>query len=489
MSKDKLHIDKLFNQLKGKTYPIDPAGFDEIKYKLNDRVWSSKFKDYEHIDTPSFDVFPIAISDRSLGGKSAKSIVFFILALLFLGSGIWLCFNFFNKNQVGNIKTQKFAKNMTTGVSGQANEGFKKPKSETNTKPAINVKENVSEEISSNQSKEKTSRQVLSATAKNISNKVKTIAINDTLTYLDEYKTIGIKKLNLERHFNDPNNKIKKTVLNSFLVPNQQNIDSRSNKFSNYERLPEVDLINNFNLSSRTNLLNLVKNIEMVQEKVIANPIKPKIPFTPFIALGLGLQTAQNQFAHTQGSNGAAWEILLGLEKGSSNFYTGFKSSEYNFFTTQRRLNIYDSWPHKNANGDTIGWFKNNFRDTAFNSRDKSMIKIASIPLHYQFKVLQYKRFNLALGGGFNFNLYKQSQIYGRDNNNYSVFYPTTNSIIKRANITIGFNTRIGYRVTPFTALYLKIETFSGQNISKINTFDIKPNGANINIGLQRFIR
>ena len=491
MSKDKIHIDKLFNQLKGKTYPTDPAGFDDIKNKLNDQAWAGKFKDYQHSNTPGFDALPIAVADNNQGGKIAKGIILSIITLLFLGSGIWVGSNFYNNKEDGNIKakTQNLTKEIIVDIPSETNEEFNKPISEATTKPATEIKNNAPIEILDKSNKEETSKLLGSATVNANKNKVVMKATLDVSTNSSENQTKSSQKPSIEKASINNTNLAINPIENKQQVLNPQIINLGNEEFSSFEGPVGVNPLLNINLSARKYLVNLAENMKVVQEKEKPNHLKLKIPFTPYIALGMGLQTAQNQFAHTQGSNGAAWEILLGLEKGRSNFYTGFSKGEYNFLTTQKRINIHDSFPHKNANGDTIGWFKRNFRDTTFNTNDMSSIKIASIPLHFQFKVLQYKRFDFAFGAGFNFNLYKQAKIYGRDDNNYSVVYPATSPIIKRANITAGFNTRIGYRITPFTAFYLKVETFSGQNISKINTFDIKPNGTNIKIGLQRFIR
>lgn|GEM_PF-5780614 len=494
MSKDKINIDKLFHQLKGVNYPTDPAGFDEIQNKLNDKAWSDKFNGYEHKNTPDFDALPIAISDNNNGGNAAKAIIISIIALLFLSVSFWVGYS-----QLSNEDNSSQQTIITIPNEGNLKQlDVKKPTTEINAGAvAENNKENAVERKEQYKNEAHTASLPLST-----SHKTNAESFNNQLNKANETSaklnpnplTLSVQKNTIKTGEPFVKENISGTSYDELAnsenkLPNKNNSILDKDELGSFEGKVITNPFSNSNLVSRKFLVSLTDELVISQDKEKTMRPKLKIPFTPYVALGIGLQSAKNQFTYTKGTNGSAWEVLLGLEKGRSNFYSGFSASEYSFLTTQKRINIYDSFPHKNVNGDTIGWFKRNFRDTTFNSNDKSTIKIASIPLHFQFKIFQYKRFDLAVGAGLNLNFYRQNDIYARDENDYSVTYQAQNPVIKRTNITGGLNTRIGYRVTPFTSLYMKIETFSGQNISKINTFDIKPNGANLKIGLQRFIR
>src|SRR5690606_37420355 len=119
------------------------------------------------------------------------------------------------------------------------------------------------------------------------------------------------------------------------------------------------------------------------------------------------------------------------------------------FRTEQMRVRIYDSFPHRNSQGDTIGWFQRNHRDTSKQAKLDSREDVISILVGFQLRLLEYKKSSLYISGMGTFNMFRNRGIFGLDENNYTKEFTPEDDIIQKSSLGYSIELKYGYAIKP----------------------------------------
>lgn len=118
-------------------------------------------------------------------------------------------------------------------------------------------------------------------------------------------------------------------------------------------------------------------------------------PWTPWVRIstGMGFPSFTNisgssdealyeeYKSNEAGQPGIRFDIGAGIKREHWGFGSGLNYAEYNFENPNFQVQLYDSFPLLNPTGDTIAWFKNNYRDSTYGNVQKSKYRVLSVPL------------------------------------------------------------------------------------------------------------
>lgn len=499
MFKDRIHIDQLFEQLKGYQHPTE-GGFEQINDKLQDGAWQEKFSNYEHSvsDIPDFAALPMQRSDKSGGMSSAGKLTLLILALLTIGIASF----------VGYQTTQKSDKSINA-INNNVNSPSKYNKVvEDNRGNNSNSRQEVMESTASEEILESNSNNIdFNAPAKNTSaNHQKTtsnqiakvngkhIGESDINTNNGDHKEIPVGNSNLPQNLNAIDKYQGQEV--SMGEPSEMGLINPISIYKPEKTLTISSLSKGINPFSTPLTLsinnNIFENPTLSELGGLINKASP-LKFKPSLygELGFGLLHSNAPFLGANNANSLTYHAHIGLSKGRLSAYSGLERNHYVYRTNLRKLQIYDSFPHLSPgpNPDTIGWFKKNIRDTTINEVNESKIVLMSIPLHFQFTALYFRKFTWQVGSGLNLNLISRKALWVKDNNDYLVNEADQNGKSSTFNLGLSFSSRFGYQLSPLTEIYAKISLTTSGNVLRNSPYDVRPGGTQLDLGLKYHLK
>lgn len=471
MSKDKLHIDDLFKQLKNAEYDTDMSMFDEIQAKKVDGAWAEKFNNYAHAesDIPPYEALALPITDKSTKpGKAYWGTVILsgIIALFLMTASAFNPLEIRPNNIARNTadKMEAAEINSDTKVNRSiSSEGVNQTPEINESEALVNNLAKRNTPVASAKSKLMNKNQSQLQLVSNSIEKQTPIKLNQLTPKTDfieniQKSTSGItpaKELKSTAAFIDKNWKPRSI---SRAVSKSQGAFKTSETFGNSIKTPKLKA-------------------------------KPQL----FINAGINNYTGQAQLVNTKEKSTFGFHLNTGLEMGRFQFHTGLENNSFSYQTNLQTIQIYDSIPHIGMNGDTIGWFRRNLRDSTINSNLLSQISITSIPFHISFKPIQFRKFSFGIGMGVNINIIKPKSLWFQDENTgYLANYATSANnakLSKKTNFGVGFSARIGYRITPLKELYTRLQVMHGPNILSSGQQVLKNNGVQIDFGMKYYLK
>ncbi len=534
MSKENIHIDDLFKPLKGYKHPVE-GGFAEINDKLHDEAWKDQFDGYEHAvtDIPPFSALPMAKSDKAFGFKAAGKYTLIIGIIALLSFGGYTAYNSITKNQKQATET---ASNQNIPSLQDKPVAILDPSTTDNPNE---IDPNTPAQISSTKGTNANGTFNESASGEHASTSgIGSKNRNTRSPYIEKGSLDAKPETNTNpgatKSSTSPKPKAKRKpaadpAIDPTVDPENEGSDgtpitpqkkptNHSNPSVNQNkgvRIVQADPdpliksetngnnpdVNNFNPASKVpeeNWFSGQRSINPFAAAAISaqslnkfnrNKFLPKPRISYYAQLGLGFLSPTSPFANATPTNGLTYQAHFGIQYARFSFYSGLEKSNYTYTTTLRNIQLYDSFPHLGPGGDTIGYFKKNFRDTTINQNNSSRVVINSIPLHFQFKALQLDKMNVQFGTGLNINLINTKELWYKDNNNYLVNYGGSNTNTAKINLGLSLLARVGYRITPLTEIYGRLNIREAGNIINSNNPALKPSGAQLDFGIRYHLK
>jgi hypothetical protein len=478
VSKDKLHIDDLFKQLKDYEHPTVMSMFDEIQAKRSDAAWETKFKEYAHSDTdiPPFEGLAMPKSDKAVKpGKAFWGTVILsgIMAFILMGSTA------FNSDTIpqNSIRKQNNLSDTKsfTKRSNKTDKSFQKSPSANYN--AVEDKKIIKlQKTESIQGKEHQTKQLTHplANTKVASNK----------SQLNDIQSSTNVHLGKSTNIKNPNEIIKKNIKTNKSITGTTSPMNEKNTL--------IQLASKSRKISKKNPNQGLKEILGPMNKVPKLKTKPQF----FMNAGINNYSSDLSIPNTSPRSALGFHLNGGLDLGRFGLYSGIEKNNFTYQTALRSIQIYDSIPHIGINGDTIGWFKKNLRDTTIASNLMSNIAITSIPFHFTFKPIHLRKLSLTIGVGLNLNFTRAKELWldnpstGYTENiaqNKSV--NNNSNLFKRTHIALNMSSRLSYRITPLNELYARIQWIEGQNMLKSKQQILKNRGLQLDIGMKYYFR
>ena len=105
------------------------------------------------------------------------------------------------------------------------------------------------------------------------------------------------------------------------------------------------------------------------------------------------------------GQPGLSFDLDAGVRKGHFTMETGLNYDEFNFENPRFKTQLYDSFPLLSPLGDTIAWFRNNYRDSTYGSPQRTQYQILSIPVRGTYSWNLGNSWRLSAGAGVRISL------------------------------------------------------------------------------------
>lgn len=519
MSKENIHIDDLFKPLKGYQHPVE-GGFAEVNDKLHDEAWKDQFEDYEHAvsDIPDFSALPMATTDKTPWGKSAGKIALIIGLIALLSFGGYTAYNSLSKNPLqatnqsteitipalkneteldaipesGNdaIKLENENTPAAESTISDASSGSMTDGNKANPTTPTNASKHNSQHTGKGLNNADPARPNQTPNIKTNPNPAQELGDkakeNNPNTSTPSKETPSAPK----RVLNDKTNPLDKDP--APIVPSESKPLTKENTASNAgvgrglepKRIEAGWFAGQRGINPFATAASVPSLVKFKRKNLLP---KPRLSY--YAQLGLGLLSPNAPFADATPAGGLTYQAHVGIQYARFSFYSGLERSNYTYNTSLRKLQVYDSFPHRNMNGDTIGWFKKNFRDTTINQNNSSRVVINSIPLHFQFKALQLGKMNVQLGTGLNVNFIRAKELWFRDHNDYLINHAGTTANTAKINLGLSIMARVGYRITPLTEIYGRLNMREAGNIFNSNNPALKPSGVQLDFGIRYHLK
>jgi hypothetical protein len=486
VSKDKIHIDKLFQNLKDHQPEVSASDWNAVNNKLHDSAWKEKFANYEpKVDENDLPFVPHPVSDKKPGQRKSLLTGLLLLLLLLLFVSIILSIPF--------LKKEKPLSNNPTIKVNQKSE--KEAVQQSSAIPLL-------EEETVFEDETNFSSMGTSIDSDFESNEVLIAGISSVVNSGFKVRDNKLEENNLKYNDNhsgsvdsDPvsefPNKENEQLINDHNT--QENIESVGNKTTTEvtEIEKPVEQIETEAEETNQTIVFADTTEEETQSTTLEDSSKyeQKKKMKLFANFGLGLFTSTTDLGNLQGNSAARYFAHFNIEFGKAGVIAGLQHQSFAFRTEQMRVRIYDSFPHLNMQGDTIGWFQRNHRDTSKQVNLDSRIDVISIPVGFQLRLLEYKKSSLYISGLGTFNMLRNRGIYGLDENNYTKEYTPDEDIIQKNSLGYSIELKYGYAIRPRWMLTLNCAYFNTQNISKSTSFELQPMGYSLNFGLNYQLR
>ena len=480
MSKDKLHIDDLFKQLKNYEHLDDGQSFTEIQQKQMDAAWQAQFEDYAHSDSdiPAFETLAMPKSDQEAKpGKAMWGTILLsgILAITLMVSSAMSSDHFGHTISHSNQKVIKAKPLQTSSIESSQSQMQVK-----SNQRGILADDPLKTEASSNKrpttpDRPKTIQSKSSFSSSDNEIKKNTHTWNKSLVNASSLSTNEVS----QNAFNNiSKNDSKSASLNDVQSTNELVIDAFIVQINSLPRGIHWNKQKTLSLGPQNELKTGNKRFA---------PLKKLVYFNG----GTNALSSNPSLPNTLGQNGSiGLHLNLGLQKGRLQAQTGWERNTFNYETTLQTIQIYDSIPHIGINGDTIGWFKRNLRDTTLGANLRSGITVNTIPLHLSFKALQIQKFSVTLGGGLNINLLNSNTLWLNDDiSGYTVNAANNGSnILKKATLGVNLHGQIGYRINPLNEVYARLQVVESGNVLNSTSNSLRISGFQVNLGLKYYL-
>jgi len=162
----------------------------------------------------------------------------------------------------------------------------------------------------------------------------------------------------------------------------------------------------------------LNKALDTTTVNSAATSLNP-LPWTPWIRISGGVGSPsftgisavgdrskyEELKANEIGQVGLNLDFDAGIQKGHFSFESGLNYDEFNFENSQFKAQMYDSFPLLSPLGDTIAWFRNNYRDSAFGNPQRTQYQILSIPVRATYSWDLGNAWRIRAGAGVRFSM------------------------------------------------------------------------------------
>lgn len=481
MSKDKLHIDNLFKQLKNYEHPDDGQSFTEIQQKQMDAAWQAQFEDYAHSDSdiPAFETLAMPKSDQEAQpGKAMWGTILIsgILAVVLMVSSAMSPDHFGHTISHSNQEVIKAKPLQTSSAeSSQLQKQVKSNQSGSLIDNPLKTEASIKNKKSTTPARPKNIQNESSFSSSDNEVKRNTQTWNKALV---QSSSLSTNKAS-QNAFNDISNNGSKSASS---IDEQSTSELAIDAFI----IQINSLPRGIHWNKQKTLSSNTKNEVNIGNKRFAS-LKKLIYFKG----GTNALSSNPSLPNTLGQNGPiGLHLNLGLQKGRLQAQTGWERNTFNYETTLQTIQIYDSIPHIGMNGDTIGWFRRNLRDTTLGANLISGITVNTIPLHLSFKALQIQKFSLTLGGGLNINLLNSNTLWLNDDiSGYTVNAANSGSnILKKATLGVNVHGQIGYRINPLNEVYARLQVVESGNVLNSTSNSLRISGFQVNLGLKYYL-
>ena len=484
MSKDKIHIDKLFQKLKDHQPEVSASDWNAVSNNLADSAWKEKFANYEpEVNEDDFPFVPHPVSDKKPGQR--KSLFTGLLLLLLLSVSLILSIPFLKKEKPVSSKPSSKVNHKSEMEAVQQHSAILQLEGKVVFEDEPNVSSmgtSIASDFGSNE--------VLFAGKSKGGNSGNKVPVNKLGG--DALENYSYHSGSVEAHpvSEFPNNE-NEQLINDHNT--QENIESVGMKTTTEDTEIEktVEQIETEIKETNETIAFADSTEEETQSTTLEDSSKneQKKKMKLFANFGSGLLTSTTDLGNLQGNSAARHFAHFNMEFGKAGVIAGLQHQSFAFRTEQMRVRIYDSFPHLNMQGDTIGWFQRNHRDTSKQANLDSRVDVISIPVGFQLRLLEYKKSSLYISGMGTFNMFRNRGIYGLDENNYTKAYTPDEDIIQKSSLGYSIELKYGYAIRPRWMLTLNCAYFNTQNISKSSSFELQPMGYSLNFGLNYQLR
>lgn len=481
MSKDKIHIDKLFQKLKDHQPEVSASDWDAVNNKLADSAWKEKFANYEpKVEDDDFPFVPHPVSDNKPGQR--KSILLALLLLLLVSVSLVISIPLLKKDKPLS-NSQPVKENKESKIDDEIQKSSVLAEMED-----IDVLEaEVSRSMSASMGADFDSK-IHSNADKSESNKP-SIGENVSAKQFDDDADVSkeVNSKQAEPNSNSASTKDEESATNDNNKGDNSEATDITTVSDDTEKILQVELVETESNEAIEDEIAEEEPQGAVLEDSSKNESKRKMKL--HVNFGSGLLSSTTDLGNLQGNSAARYFAHIGADFGKIGIVSGIQHQPFSFRTEEMRVMIYDSFPHLNMRGDTIGWFKRNQRDTSKKVDLDSRVDVISIPVGFSVRLLKYRKSSLYILGMGTCNIFRNRGIYGLDDDNYTKAYAPEEDIIHKSSLGYSIELKYGYAIRPRWMLTLNCAYFNTQNISKSSSFEVQPMGYSLNVGLNYQLR
>lgn len=512
MSKDKIHIDDLFKKLSDHSPELENNAWAEMSDRIHDGAWQKKFADFEPIvEEEDFPLIVHSVSDiASSPVKPSRLWTVLLLLFLFVASMTWVAISYvqmINKSKankasfsVNSFENQN--KSSQTSPNVLAKEEFKQSetkKEEMNENSVSNSENNLnvldikpSKQTASNNNLSKSPmlkkpKQSLAKYDKQKENSPNIINLSDLNPVEKE-----IKKDNILASKDKEKPEIKKNDL-AMLIENEkvktenENSDTEISEEESEEQIEST----NQDINKLPEVAPELANKPVVDSTKSANndSIKKETKWGLYANIGMGALLANPPFADASRKMGERFFVNIEASRKNLSFRSGIDFQHFSFTNQQIIYRKVDSIPHLNPQGDTIGWFQTNPRDTTKSGRYNSDFRVVSVPIGFNYTLLKRRKMELVLGVGGNFNFIRSRGFYVLDENKRHVLENSSGNTISRFEAGYYLDFQVKYALNKKTKIFVGSGFNQIRDISRSQNFDLRLSGYSLTFGLNYLLK
>jgi len=499
MSKDKIHIDDLFKKLSDHHPELENNAWAEMSDRMHDGAWQKKFADFEpQVEEDDFPLIVHSVSDEASSPvKPSRLWSVLLLLFLFVASMTWVAISYVQMINKSKAKEMQVSASVNENQNKRGNDVAAKDVFEQNNLEELEVKEgerlaSVKPETPAKESSDGLDKKPA------VNNMGKSNSpLKGKSTFPKNAKLMVKTDEQKELVANNPSNEPTKDLADvgdktpAHIEEKQNEVENPITENKAEKIVEEIEMIIEISDEETEDETesNIVSPVDTIQSTSNDTTKKAKSKWGLSASIGMGALVANPPLADANRNVAERFFVNFEASKNKMSFRTGIDFQHFSYTNKEIIYRKVDSIPHLNPGGDTIGWFQTNPRDTTKSGRYNSDFRVVSVPVGFNYTILNKRKMELTLGAGGNFNFIRSRGFYVLDENRRHVLENSSGNSIRRFEAGYYMDLQVRYALNNKTRLFVGSGFNQIRNISRSQNFDLQLSGYSFTFGLNYLLK